>query len=620
MICVGSIILCLAAWFSAATASVPSPVGAAPEPIPAQVILHALQQRSAAVTSWHYSYELDYDAIHQRKMIGAVFPDVYYHSAAKSTLLYHYDGDPFGQRIVIRGHHAVAEFPAQRVFRDVQVASDGAMPGTSGGDLLLYFVPSWPPRQLKPPRASSGDPVISSQLTDADLASTTASVQLIGGRHCHMLLLNGGDRIYVDMARGAAVVARDLAEKPGGDPVLRLEVVAQRRSADGDWIPTDFRLFRIAPPERGERVKLPLQGRLLEVAFNPGSSKVLPSAVDVPGAIRISNDGYEQVVPDGHGHADATAALISAGIRRRSSKWPIVTDLLPAWPLILAAVLVPLLVVAARSSTRTWPGRQSFLSPRHNLRLKNKRKAGFTLVELIVVLGIIAVLAAIILPTLAHARRKARTLSCASNLRQVVASMALYANDNQGYVPRDSGHFKDHSLRDYWGFLVLPYLRGEDELRLAPPEEYMKAPLSKLLQCPAHPLGSEIPSCYFINAFAFETQPDWYPAGPTRLASVSDATQVVLFAEVVDQTIRHINEPPGDWIYLLRVQDVWRPGHLPNGDEPRITELRHGGGANQAFFDAHVEWRPSPKMRLSHFDDGIRLNRKAPEGFWGEGL
>jgi prepilin-type N-terminal cleavage/methylation domain-containing protein/prepilin-type processing-associated H-X9-DG protein len=63
------------------------------------------------------------------------------------------------------------------------------------------------------------------------------------------------------------------------------------------------------------------------------------------------------------------------------------------------------------------------------------RRAGFTLVELLVVIGIVAVLIAILLPALAVARTQARATQCLSNLRQLGIEAHRYVADNQGLCP-----------------------------------------------------------------------------------------------------------------------------------------------------------------------------------------
>jgi prepilin-type processing-associated H-X9-DG protein/prepilin-type N-terminal cleavage/methylation domain-containing protein len=74
-----------------------------------------------------------------------------------------------------------------------------------------------------------------------------------------------------------------------------------------------------------------------------------------------------------------------------------------------------------------------------DVRPNHRRSGGFTLVELLAVIGIIALLIAMLLPALSRAREQAKTVQCMAQLRSLGQAFMLYANNNRGQLPVWSG-------------------------------------------------------------------------------------------------------------------------------------------------------------------------------------
>jgi prepilin-type N-terminal cleavage/methylation domain-containing protein len=83
-------------------------------------------------------------------------------------------------------------------------------------------------------------------------------------------------------------------------------------------------------------------------------------------------------------------------------------------------------------------------------------KKGFTLIELLVVIAIIAILAAMLLPALAKAKAKAKTIACVSNNKQIALAFTMYASDSNDYLPPlNSGTFPTPLRATGWWFNIL---------------------------------------------------------------------------------------------------------------------------------------------------------------------
>lgn len=122
-----------------------------------------------------------------------------------------------------------------------------------------------------------------------------------------------------------------------------------------------------------------------------------------------------------------------------------------------------------------------------------RKNGGFTLVELLVVIGIIALLISILLPALGRVRWQAQTVACAARMRDVVNSIVMYAGDNKGALPPIAGDDGKSTFNTYfqnqWLFATtgttapIPKNDSGTQLGRLWKQNYIKTP--KVFWCPS---------------------------------------------------------------------------------------------------------------------------------------
>ena len=125
-----------------------------------------------------------------------------------------------------------------------------------------------------------------------------------------------------------------------------------------------------------------------------------------------------------------------------------------------------------------------------------KEKAAFTLIELLIVIAIIAILAAMIMPVLARAKESGRRIYCLNNLKQLSLCCQMYVNDSQGYYPpRDNTSRWPNRFSDSYG--------GNINLLLCPTDVAMNpgSPPESVGMSNSNNVADASPRSYFINGW-----------------------------------------------------------------------------------------------------------------------
>lgn len=236
-----------------------------------------------------------------------------------------------------------------------------------------------------------------------------------------------------------------------------------------------------------------------------------------------------------------------------------------------------------------------------------KRRA-FTLLELLVVIGIIAILAALLLPVLTAAKKKAAQTTCINNLKQLGLGMQMYVSDNRDYFPGiASGHYGFHA-EDwiYWRTNTMyPQFEQSPILTAIPGLQ------KPSLRCPldindADRLAVGLPQGPYLFSYSFNGYGLDSKGKNLGMSSVVDTTTGVTNKYLFNEG--QVRNPDG------KIMLAEEPGSLANGDYPSVDwgdnlpivdgrwipapligvhcdplTIRHGGRADVTFADGHVQ-------------------------------
>ncbi len=192
-------------------------------------------------------------------------------------------------------------------------------------------------------------------------------------------------------------------------------------------------------------------------------------------------------------------------------------------------------------------------------------RSGFTLIELLVVIAIIAIVVGILMPAMSGARNSSTTLRCQANLRQWAQAVIIYAQDNEGCLPRrgQGAQPTTNIVRSADWFNALPPLLGQQPYsELASAGQTPRPGDRSLWMCPwATPIMSENYFAYAMNMYLST----WQNPLPDRIDKVAPTDRQVF-----------LTEGPGAYCSVLP------------SNQPYSPVARHDDKINIAFLDGHV--------------------------------
>jgi type II secretory pathway pseudopilin PulG len=229
------------------------------------------------------------------------------------------------------------------------------------------------------------------------------------------------------------------------------------------------------------------------------------------------------------------------------------------------------------------------------------------LVELLVVIGIIAVLIAVLLPVLAGARDRARTTQCASNIRQVMLAMQVYANDYEAFPMADDAGWRFGRTPRTWvdtmaerGYLKIPDLQtgGYGPLACPSVDESIPVPGKASLFGPHYAYNYYIHPWLDRNGKFFEEEDKVSFQGRRSRMTKNAADKILLVdawgydSATSNGTFTETRTTHGSYLTRDLVGMQFTDGH---------ADLRHNGGraANVAYLAGNVQTVYAKAVRLT---------------------